>query len=345
MPYLSTRKIFLLVVCLVGLIAVPYAKTEPALFKDIRRISLDFRDAPIAGVGFIRPLTEGFVVIYNESAFNDSFALARLSSSGIKIKSYKERGNGPGELGAILRLVVTEKSILVSEFKRPIIHEFSHELSFKKDYRIKKPGIIFDLGKHIGVWSLNFSKENNQDKIYMLSVYNRKTFHFIKFSFEIPEVPAFVYLMGGIWPTSKKHYAAIYPTEYQIRLYDENLNFKKNVIKSIPSHVKKYIPWKKSPYSLDNKGYEWMNSWSRLNRLFFIDGRYFIIYWQNKTQYLDIISNDGQLLLKQYVMDKKRTPVFNRKNRIWMLESNDEKTQFSLIETGFQFSTLVKINN
>ena len=221
--------------------------TPHTLFNEISRIELQLDDVVFALITDIVPLPDGFVLIIKESRFGNTYSLLKLSKKGDFICKFDRRGNGPGEIKNIENIVAAKTSIFVAESFAPYVHEYSHNLQFIRDYRIKQGGKIFLFEDYIGIWSLNFRKINNKDKIYILALYDRNTFQFKGVTFEIPELPPYVHRMGGMCRVDNTTYAGVYSTRYQIYLFDERLQYKESLIKKVPEHIKKYYPSKLSP--------------------------------------------------------------------------------------------------
>jgi hypothetical protein len=259
--------------------------------------------------------------------------LLKFSKKGKLIGKYDRRGNGPGELRSVGNIIQLENSILISESSAPFVHEFSHDLKFVKDHRIKKGGKILDLGKYFGIWTLNYKKENNKDKAFILALYDRETFEFKKFAFEIPEVPAYVYTWGGICRVDENTFAGVHVTQYKIYLFDTDLQLKKSIFGDLPGYMKKYHPWKKSHSHADNTSVEWMHSWSKINSIFYYDGKFIVKHLLEKKRFLDIISLDGKPLLTNYQESKNSSIDSTADPYFWKLEWNDDKTQYYLVKT------------
>ena len=116
---------------------------------------------------------------------------------------------------------------------------------------------------------------------------------------------------GGICKIDSATYAGIYPTQYQIRLLDQRLKFKKNLLNKVPEHIKTYHPWKKSPNHLQDDGLKWMHSWSKMQSLFFVQGVFVLKYLYQNDRYLDIIDMNGNILRAAYKEDKNSTHIFS----------------------------------
>ncbi|NIM12418.1 MAG: hypothetical protein GTO45_09915 [Candidatus Aminicenantes bacterium] len=304
------------------------------LFKEIERIELKLDDVVFASISDVVSVSDGFVLIIKESRFGDTYALLKLSKSGEPICKYDKRGNGPGEIRSIDRIAVKKKSILVAESFAPYIHEYSHNLEFIKDHRIKKGGEIILLGKFIGIWSRNFITEDKKDKIYMLALYDKDTLKFQRYAFEVKEVPDFVYTWGGMCKVDNNSYAGVYATTYQIHLFDKNLQHEKRLITIVPKYIKKYYPYKGDPQTFDQTSQKWMESWSKMESIDYVDNKFILGYMQGKNSYFDIIDNVGNILYSQYKVDKKWI-VFTDNSHVWWLEKveDNEDVKYFLIKS------------
>jgi hypothetical protein len=305
------------------------------LFDEVERIELKMGDVVFASVADARPLPDGFILIIDQSAFGDVYSIVKLSKKGELIRLYDKRGNGPGEIRRIDNIAVRKNSILVAESTAPFVHEYSHDLQFIKDHRVKKGGKIFLLGKFVGIWSTNFIKENNQDKSYILALYDSETFEFKRYAFEIPGAPAYVFSWGNVCELDNQTFAGIYSTRYQVHLFDSEFNRTKDLIKNIPKHIKKYYPWKQDPHKLDNTGIQWMHSWSKIYGVYYIKGTFIIKYMHDKKRYLDLVDGSGNIILAGFEEAKNSGIIFTQDSFVWWLESNDDKTKFFLVKTEF----------
>ncbi len=304
-------------------------KVRP-IFKELERIELKLEKVHFATLSTVVPVPDGFILLVKESAFGNQYALIKISKSGAFVSVYNKRGNGPGELRTITNMVATKNSILVGELSAPYVHEFSHDLIFKEDHRIKSGGKLFQLGQYLGIWTVNYKKVGNNNKTYILALYDRKTFEFKRFAYEIGEIPAFVQYWGGICQIDDNYFAGIYPTHYQIKVFNKELQFEKNLIKMVPKHIKKYHPWKKSPSHMDNSALKWMHSWSKPHSIFFIEGKFILKHLVDNQQFLDVISKDGEIL-RAVKEGKNRSCLFSEGPSLWKLhwdDDNDEKIKF-----------------
>jgi hypothetical protein len=315
------------------------AKSPENIFKEVDRVKLDFGDVVFANTSKIVPLQDGFIVLIDETAYTKTHTLLKFSKKGTLLNKYDRRGNGPGELRSVGNIIPLENSILVSESSAPFVHEFSHDLKFVKDHRIKKGGKILDLGKYFGIWALNYKRENNKDKVFILALYDRNTFEFKKFAFEIPEVPAYVFTWGGICRVDENTFAGAYVTQHKIYLFDSDLKLKKSILGDLPGYMKKYHPWKKSHSHADNTSVEWLKSWSKIDSLYYIDGKFIVKHLLENKCFLDIISLDGKPLLKNYQESKNSSLLFTEDPYVWLLEWNDDRTTYYLVKVKIELKS------
>jgi hypothetical protein len=301
------------------------------LFSEIERIELKLDDIVFAKLVKLRPLPDGYVLILDQSQSNIQRLLVKIDKKGNYVCKFDKRGNGPGEIREIESMFVTEDSILVSEMTSPFIHKYSHNLEFLKDYRIKRWGIIYDIGKYVGIWA-PYYKDN---KTYTLALYDKDTLEFKRHVFEIDEVPMLTHYWGDICKTGGQSFAAIYPKDYQISQYDHEFNRKGIIIDKIPAHIRKYTSPKMDPQKVDHNTIKWFKSWTKMRALYFVDGKYILQYLDKDQMYLDIISVQGELIRAQYKMPERSDYSFSNGKFIWrlLLENEDEEeTKYTLIK-------------
>jgi hypothetical protein len=308
-------------------------KNDDYIFKNLEKIELKFGELVFANIGTLFPLKNGFVSYYNESAYGSLYGLVLFSNDGNVIKKYDRRGNGPGEINRISNITVTGNSILVAEFGKPVIHVFDQQLNFVKDYRIKYAGKIYNLGKYVGIWTYNYTNKNNEDKIYVLSLYDSSTFEFQKYAGDVNEVPDFVQYWGGIWQSQKNTFALIFPHHYQVFLYDQHLKLKRKLIKRPPPHIKPFTPWKKNKKHLNNDGMKWIRSWTKPYSLFYYKGKYLLISIYQGDQFLDVIDESGKFLLSGYKLKDYSSINFIKDNFIWIKKTDKEQSKYTLVKT------------
>jgi hypothetical protein len=313
---------------------------DNSVFIQVDRVDLKLDSYQIAILSQVKPIPDGFILLVKQSSFGDKYALIKVSHKGEIVSIFEKRGNGPGELRSIENIAVAENSIFVSERSAPFVHEYSFDLKLIKDHRIKKGGKLFLLGKYVGIWSLNFNNINDNNKTFILALYDRKTFAFIKVAFEISGVPAFVQRWGGICAIDENQFAGAYTIDYQINVFDSDMNLKKKLISKAPQYIKPYIPWKKSPYNLDKTGIDWMHSWSKIHSIFYVDNKYVLKYLLQKKQYTDIIDKNGKILASELEPKKNRSLIFSQNQFIWQLEWNEDSTKYALIKLKLNHSAL-----
>lgn len=306
---------------------------ENGVFKEVERIELKLDNLVFARIPEIDPLPDGYILLVNESAYGKQYALVKVSRQGSYVSMYDKRGNGPGELRSIESIAVQGDSILVSEVSAPFIHEFSNNLEFVKDHRIKMAGTVIPLGKYIGVWALNYRKVDNKNRSFILTLYDRNTFEFERVAFEVTDVPPFVFTWGGICRVSDTLYAGVYCNQYQIFLFDNEFNSKKTLLKKVPGHIKQYRSTKMDPHTLNQKGVNWIHSWSKVQFVYFVENRFIIGYNHDKESFLDVYSRDGKPLVQHHRMKKNRGLNFATESQyIWALEWNEDRDRYTIVK-------------
>jgi hypothetical protein len=323
-PKLSRVFFFLILVLALTGYSYPEKNTAGSIFKEVERVDLKLDKIIFAHINDYVVVPDGFIILIQETARGEYFSLVKLSKKGDVLRVYEKRGNGPGELRYIENLEAFGKSIFVGEMTAPYFHEFNHNLDFIADHRAKRGGKVMHVGNYIGIWADYIPRVNNVDKFYMLGLYDNKTYEFKKYAFEIPEIPALVQSWGGVRKIDENTYAGIYPTQYQIRLYDKELNFKKNLLKDVPGYIVKYSPWKQNPNDVTLDMQKWFKSWSKIESLFYADGKFLLRYMIGEEFFIDIFDKDGKKLVSQYKEPKNKHVNFAEGGFLWLLESYDE---------------------
>lgn len=310
------------------------------ILEKIEKVDLNFGDVICAYIVGIAPLENGFVLLTNESVYGDKYSLLKLSERGEFIKQYNKRGNGPGEFSRVGSLVVLEKSILVFERSTPFIHEFTFDLEFVRDHRVKQGGKGFLLGNFVAVQGLYFTGGNKDKKNYVLALYDRETFEFKKYAVEVNEVPAFVFTWGGFCEVDNKTIAGVYSNIYEVQLFDRYMNKSGALEKKISGHFEKYYPWKKNPNTLRNDGVKWMHSWAKMHSIFFLEDKFIITYLQNKKYYWDVISMDGKPVAFGLENKADQPFLFTTNSHIWRLETTEveDEKEYAIIQMRFKKS-------
>lgn len=306
--------------------------TAGTIFTEIERIELDFENVIFAKILDIAAAPDGFLIIASESAHTDKHTLLKFGMDGMLIAKYNRRGNGPGELRYVRGIVAIKDKIFASESAAPFVHEFSQNLKFTKDHRIKNGGKILLLGKYFGIWRPVYENESEKKRASMISLYDRKTFKFKRNVFKVEEIPNFVYDWGGICKLDENTYAGIYVIPYQISLFDAEFQLKKKLLGKVPQYMKKYRPWKQNPQRIDNAAREWVHSWSKITQIYCSDGIFIIQYTHDKKDYLDFVSPEGNVLFENYEEKKNRRVTLTTKNAVWLYEWNDDRTRHTLIK-------------
>jgi hypothetical protein len=130
-------------------------------------------------------------------------------------------------------------------------------------------------------------------------------------------------MWGGMCKVDNNSYAGVYATKYQIRLFDKNLQHEKGLITIVPKYIKKYHPYKGDPQTFDQTSQKWMESWSKMESIDYVDNKFILGYMQGKSSYLDIINKDGNILHSQYKVGKKWI-AFTDSSHVWWLEEVED---------------------
>ena len=331
LPILSTVSLLLLTIFFLQNYAAGSNPGSP-LFVDIEQVELKLDNLVFSSIDLIRKLPDGFIIVISESLSNNKYTIVKTDKNGNIVCIYDKRGNGPGELRHIGKIVVLEDSILVSEVTSPFIHKYSLNLEFLEDYRIKKGGFIFDVDNYIGLWAPHYEG----DKIYTLALYDKKSLEFKRYAFEVDEVPAYTHFWGGICKADNGLFAGLYSKDYKIFIFDNELNFKKCLIDKTPPHIKKYTPAKLDPHTIDENSVKWIHTWSKMKDIFFVDGNFILKYVYNNKRYLDIISHEGSLLQGNIQEPKDCSNIFTDGKFIWKMkwkDIDDEVTKYFIVKT------------
>jgi len=309
-------------------IAVYPESNDKSIYKQVERIKLNLEKVVFAAAANIIVLPDGgFLVTIRESLYSDLFSLIKLSKNGDVLKIYDKHGNGPGYLQRVSNCLVKENSILVGEFNAPYIHEFSHNLDFIADHRIKKGGKIYLAGKYIGVWHDHITGDIKHTQYYMLALYDSTSYNFKKYAYEVNDNPAYVYSWGNIVKVDEKTFAGVYATEYQIRILDSEFNLQKKLIKDVPDYIVKYTPWKENPHNLDDSGIKWMESWSKIESVYFYEGKFLLKHMIGKTMFIDVIDQNGKTLVNRFKEDKNKNLILADGKYLWLLETDKDSDE------------------
>lgn len=322
----------------VGLFSDVRNSTLTPKLEEVEKIDLQFDDYIFASLVSLKPIKDGFVLLVNESAYGDEYTMIKLSKRGKLLNLYNKRGNGPGEFSRASGVAVLEKSILVFERVAPYIHEFSFDLDFVRDHRIKQGGIGFLLGRYIALQGLYFSKEGKKQIANILALYDRETLEFKKHAVEIGEIPAFVYAWGGFCEVDDNIIAGVYSNIYEIQLFDREMNKTGALEKEISGNFKRFYPWKKNPNKLRESGVKWMHSWTKMHSVFYLDEKYIVTYLQNKKYYYDVISKDGKTLAMGIEGKQNGKYLFTSAAHIWRLDTTEveDEKEYALIKMKFK---------
>jgi len=324
---------FLMIVLIISFLNPIYLSAENNIFTEVNRIELKL-DQPYYRMADLKVLEDGFVLILDEAArsFRSYPTIIKTDKDGNIVKKYNKRGYGPGELRRTGKIAADENSIWVSEQNEPWIHEFTHSLEFKKDYKIKNRGnIVINNSKFIGIWSTAYRK----DGVYMIQLYDKKNLEFKKLAFKIEEknIPHFVSTWGGICEVDTNTYAGIYCTEFQIRIFDGDFELKNILLKKTPKYVKKYFPWKKGEI-FNTESREWMKNWTKMHSIFFIDNHFIVVYMYKEQLYLDVIDKYGNVKYSNYKMPENFGYYTSEGNYLWKAKRVEyqDKIKYYLIK-------------
>jgi hypothetical protein len=290
------------------------------VFKTLERIRVEV-DQPFSSFTTFKPLPDGFILLVTESRTNQNTGfLVKIDKNGLFQKKYKNWGNGPGQLRNIDGIYVLDESILACENSSPWLHQFDLNLNFVKDIKIEKGGkVVVHNDKYIGIWSLNIKGDQ---EIYKLALYNRSNFKFNRLAYHVKEIPLLVQHWGGICEIDKNTFAGVYPPEFQIKIFDNEFNFKRDIIKNHPGHIAKYSKWKKDPQTLDNEMLDWYYSWAKIHSIFYVKNHFIVKYFYKKKPYLDIIDKEGNFKYKQIGFNNKSLSAVEG-DSLWILEWKD----------------------
>lgn len=323
-----------LIFILFGLLILSYLHAENDIFVDVERVNLKLDELLFSGIGgAIEQLPDGFVITLDRGQQSD--LIVKVDMKGNITTVYDKPGNGPGEIRDLHNIGVTATAILASEKQSPFIHEFTHDLKFKNDYRIKGAGRIHILGtKYFGIWRpSNFDEK--AENLDTLALYDQKDFKFLRYVFHIKEVPAFFSYWGTICKIDDDTFAGVYPSEYQIRIFDNNMQFKKNLIKETPHYIKKYFPYNRNLNTVDKNTQSWVNSWSIITDVYYVEGKFILLYMFNGENFIDILDSNGNNLYSQYKEKKRFHLIFTEDQKyIWRLkvEEGDETDKYTLVK-------------
>jgi len=286
-------------------------------------------------------LPDGFVVLFEESSSGNTLTLVKFDKNGKHLCDYKARGVGPGELSNVGNIFVGQRSILVCEFLSPVIHEFNLDLKFLKDHRIKLGGKVFYCDdKTIAVWA----KHYHEDLVDLVTLYNRNDLSLKGYTFTINKkmVPAFVHYDGSFRSIDQKGFAGLCPSEYQVKLFNPDFSYNRDLIKNVPSYIKKYFPWNKSTSQVNvNEAEKWLRSWTNMYSLFYIDNLFVISYSEgNNNYFLDIVNSNGDVLFSKFKI--KFFPICAKDNLLWFfsVDEKDDITTYTLIGNQINMDAL-----
>jgi hypothetical protein len=325
------KQIFFVLTICTFLLIPSFSYSKSPTFKVIHSVELDVSDIPFAYSAGIVKIPGGFIMGINESAFGRSYAILKFSREGKIIKRYDKRGNGPGELRAFLNIIADGDSIFIAERAAPFVHEFNHNLDFIKDYRVKKGGRIHRIGQYIGIWYEHVTGDSEIPKIYMLGLYDRKTFQFKKYGFEVEKVPFGVGLYGNVTQIDNNRYAGVYSNLYQLNFFDGDFNFVKSR-KLDFSGFKSYYPYDNNRQQVPHDIYKkWRDSWLRLNNIFFLENKLLISYFYQGKYFYSVFTKSGELLAKDLKFENGRI-IFTEGIHFWFCSFEQDQEKITLTE-------------
>lgn len=302
------------------------------IIKEIERIKLQTGEFyPSVGDGALLP--DGFVFVFQESVFGQNPLLIKFNKKGEFVSKYTARGNGPGELNKPEGVYTFGNEIFVSEFYHPVVHVYTNSLKFKRDFRINSSGkILFINDRYVGIWSMHYQ----DDKVYLLTIYNRDTFSLYKYAYPIQKdkIPAFVQYYGNVTPISGSRYAGIYATDFQVNIFNRNFEPSRRLLKRKPGHVKKHNKWKgsRSVISTD-KITEWMRTWTIPHSVFYVNNHYIISYHNGDDSFQDVIDENGDIIQSERKINW--FPRFSDENFLYRIdkkENEDNIDEFFIIK-------------
>ncbi len=322
----------IILIILISVFALNLMAADKEIFVEVDTVKVNLDDILHSGISDVEQLPDGFLFLLYRGRKNN--LLVKVDKKGNVVKVYDKPGNGPGELRHIFNIVVYRNSIYAIEGESPYMHEYTHDLKFKKDYRINAWGRLYILGKYAGIWRPNTFDEKSEE-IYTLALHDPNDFTFKRHVFRVKEVPAFFTFWGDVCMIDENNIAGVYSTEYQIRIFDGDMNFKKNLLEDTPNHIKKYSPYKGSKNVVGQNAYEWTKTWSVISKLYYVDKMFLLSYTLNKEFFLDIIDMNGKILYPNYKEKKKFGIVFIEDQKyVWRLkvEEGDESDKYSLVK-------------
>ena len=113
------------------------------------------------------------------------------------------------------------------------------------------------------------------------------------------------------------------------------MQFKKNLVKKTPDHIKQYFPYNRSLNTVDQNAHNWVKSWSIISEVYYIEEKFLILYMFNSEYFIDILDKEGNLLYSQYKEKKKFHLVFSENQKyIWRLkvDEGDEADKYTLVK-------------
>lgn len=272
-------------------------------------------------------LSDSFILLLRETRSSAHPFLVKLSRKGKVIARYDRNGYGPGELSEVNRISVFGDRVAAVEFYHPILHLFDHNLRFIGDHRLMKSGDVVLFNSHyIGVKGVYYPSDAYaaRGKAVLLALYDSLDFKFRQWAYPVSDVPAFVQYYGGVTATVGG-FAAVYANDYQIKLFDEKMNSRGELLRQIPDHVAPYTPWKKNRSVVDAREADrWLAGWTVVNNIIFADGCYFIKYDRGQNRFMDIWDARGNAAALN--LPCRHALAFSGDGHFWTVEREERNT-------------------
>lgn len=276
-----------------------------SIFKEIHRIPLQLDSLVFNEIVDLDPVKDGYILVLRRSAWGKADLIVKVNLRGELLSQYTKRGYGPGEIGNIGNVIVHDNRVYAIELTSPSIHCFDQHLKFVEDFRVKTGGKLIQLQEDIGVWQLATKNENDENKHYLVALYDSKTVDFKRYAFSVKEPPSYVHTWGGICRIDKDTYAGIYSNEYVIRVLNAQLERTKTIA-NVPANIKKrYYPVSNDPHTLTNTGVKWLKSWTKMKSIFYLNGMLVLTTSTGNDSEIDICTVGGNIIRSGCKMPKE----------------------------------------
>ena len=302
-------------------------------FQELDTIKIQFGENLFTKIGGVEAFPGGFIFLLSRGRQNNLIVI--VDKSG-KIKHvYDKAGNGPGELRDAFNVTSANGYIYACESESSYVHQYTSELKFVKDFRIKRAGKLFVLkDNQFGVWGPNYT----DDGAFQLALYD-ENFNFKRYEYHVKEIPNLFHFWGGIVNGPENTYAVFYPNSYQIKLFDTDWKLKKSVVKQVPPHIIPYKKYTRNPSHVDNSTVEWSKSWSVLWSLFYSKGKYFVSYLYQSKVFVDVLDEEGRIILKNFQDPKGYHLSFiDHDGELWKLRTeniDEDFPEYCLVKVRF----------